>query len=53
VAEGVEDAATWRRMAACGVDQIQGFLVARPLPAAAVALWHHDWCGRLSPTAAI
>jgi EAL domain-containing protein (putative c-di-GMP-specific phosphodiesterase class I) len=47
VAEGVEDADIWARMKALGVDQAQGFLVARPLPAAAVPLWHRDWCARL------
>jgi EAL domain-containing protein (putative c-di-GMP-specific phosphodiesterase class I) len=47
VAEGVEDADIWNRMHALGVDQAQGFLVARPLPAAAVPLWHRDWCARL------
>jgi len=47
VAEGVEDAQIWERMKALGVDQAQGFLVARPLPAAAVPLWHRDWCARL------
>jgi EAL domain-containing protein (putative c-di-GMP-specific phosphodiesterase class I) len=48
VAEGVEDGDIWRRMAALGVDQAQGFLVARPLPAAAVPLWHRDWCERFA-----
>ena len=47
VAEGVEDAEIWDRMRALGVDQAQGFLVARPLPAAAMPLWHRDWCARL------
>lgn len=43
VAEGVEDVATWRRMLALGVDYAQGFLVARPLPAAAVPIWLEAW----------
>ncbi len=43
VAEGVEDVATWRRMLALGVDHAQGFLVARPLPAAAVPIWLEAW----------
>lgn len=46
VAEGVETAEIWDRMAKAGVDQAQGFLIARPLPAQAVALWRDDWCGR-------
>jgi EAL domain-containing protein (putative c-di-GMP-specific phosphodiesterase class I) len=47
VAEGVETAEIWDRVAACGVDEAQGFLVARPLPAAAVAPWHEDWIARI------
>ena len=43
IAEGVEDAAAWTRMAGLGVDQVQGFLVARPLPAAALAAWLDRW----------
>lgn len=46
IAEGVQDVAIWDRMAALGVDQAQGFLVGRPLPAEAVPLWLHDWRGR-------
>lgn len=48
IAEGVEDHDIWRRMAGLGVDQAQGFLVARPLPANAVPLWHRDWCQKLA-----
>ena len=48
IAEGVEDRDTWDRMAKAGVHQAQGFLVARPLPAAAVPIWYHDWCARLA-----
>ncbi|HTW70228.1 MAG TPA: EAL domain-containing protein [Acetobacteraceae bacterium] len=43
VAEGVEDIATWQRMQALGVDLAQGFLVARPLPLAAVLIWLESW----------
>ncbi len=43
VAEGVEDLATWRRMEVLGVDHAQGFLVARPLPVAAVPIWLEAW----------
>lgn len=42
-AEGVEDVPTWHRMAALGVDQAQGFLLARPLPAAVVPNWLKAW----------
>ncbi len=46
IAEGIRDAATWYRMAALGVDQAQGFLVGRPLPAEAVPLWLIEWSER-------
>ncbi len=45
-AEGVETEATWDHMAALGVDEVQGFLVARPLPVAAVPLWREAWIGK-------
>jgi EAL domain-containing protein (putative c-di-GMP-specific phosphodiesterase class I) len=43
VAEGIEDAETWHLAARLGVDQAQGFLVAHPMPAAAVAAWLASW----------
>ena len=43
VAEGVESVAIWDRMRAIGVDYAQGFLVARPLPVAAVPVWMEAW----------
>ncbi len=43
VAEGIEDPAGWARMAALGVDAGQGFLIARPLTAAAACIWHASW----------
>ncbi len=46
VAEGVSDGALWNRMAELSIDHAQGFLVGRPMPAAAVAEWHAEWCGR-------
>jgi EAL domain-containing protein (putative c-di-GMP-specific phosphodiesterase class I) len=48
VAEGVESTEIWAGMARAGVDQAQGFLVARPLPARAVGPWHDDWCAKIS-----
>jgi EAL domain-containing protein (putative c-di-GMP-specific phosphodiesterase class I) len=45
-AEGVETEATWDQMAALGVDEVQGFLVARPLPVAAVPVWREAWIGK-------
>ena len=43
VAEGVETPELWRAMKAIGVDAAQGFLVARPLPVAAVPVWLAGW----------
>lgn len=43
VAEGVETVELWRAMKQIGVDAAQGFLVARPLPAAAVPIWLAAW----------
>ncbi len=43
IAEGIETEAHLQRVRALGVDALQGFLFARPLPAMAVPLWllHH------------
>jgi len=46
IAEGVEDTDIWNRMALLGVHEAQGFLIARPLPAEAVAGWFAEWCSR-------
>ena len=43
VAEGVETALIWDHMQALGVAEAQGFLVARPLPVAAVPVWLDAW----------
>ena len=43
VAEGVETEAMWDRLRALGVQEAQGYLIARPLPAAAVPLWLEAW----------
>ncbi len=42
-AEGVSDARLWRAVAAAGVDNAQGYAIARPLPAAALPAWHRAW----------
>jgi diguanylate cyclase (GGDEF)-like protein len=39
VAEGVEDAATWDLLRQAGVDVAQGYLLAKPMPAADFASW--------------
>ena len=43
IAEGVEDTATWQRMANLGVDQAQGFLVSHPIASDCVAPWMASW----------
>jgi diguanylate cyclase (GGDEF)-like protein len=43
VAEGVEDAATWRLLERLRCDAIQGYFVSRPLPAAALPAWIDAW----------
>ncbi|MDQ6837990.1 MAG: bifunctional diguanylate cyclase/phosphodiesterase [Actinomycetota bacterium] len=39
VAEGVEDRATWTKLAALGCDEAQGFFVSAPLPPEALRAW--------------
>ena len=39
VAEGVEDEATWERLAELGCDRLQGYAIARPMPPAEAARW--------------
>ncbi|MBS0638271.1 MAG: EAL domain-containing protein [Proteobacteria bacterium] len=45
VAEGVETEAAWTHMRSIGVDHVQGFLAARPLPRTAVPVWLQAWTG--------
>lgn len=42
VAEGVETEADWEFVAARGIDQIQGFYIAKPVPAKDFRQWHLD-----------
>jgi EAL domain-containing protein (putative c-di-GMP-specific phosphodiesterase class I) len=46
VAEGVETEETWQRMQALGVDMVQGFLVAHPMPIGDVPAWIAAWRAR-------
>jgi len=43
VAEGVEDDAAWRHLASLGCDEVQGHLVARPMPAYQFPDWAGSW----------
>ncbi len=43
IAEGIENEAMWNRMRDMGVEYAQGFLVARALPAGALASWLESW----------
>jgi EAL domain-containing protein (putative c-di-GMP-specific phosphodiesterase class I) len=43
VAEGVEDQADWHFLHAAGCDLAQGYLIAKPMPAADLAGWMAGW----------
>jgi EAL domain-containing protein (putative c-di-GMP-specific phosphodiesterase class I) len=47
VAEGIENYAALRRMRALGVDEVQGYLFCRPVPAAALRIWAAAWDANL------
>jgi diguanylate cyclase (GGDEF)-like protein len=47
VAEGVESAELWGRLAALGCDVAQGFHLSHPLPASEVPAWLESWAERL------
>ncbi len=43
VAEGVETRDMWDKLHALGVQEAQGYLIARPLPVTAVPVWVEAW----------
>jgi EAL domain-containing protein (putative c-di-GMP-specific phosphodiesterase class I) len=43
VAEGIEDAASWARLAAVSCDLAQGYHIARPMKASDVTRWVDTW----------
>lgn len=43
VAEGVETRDMWDRLRGLGVQEAQGYFIARPLPASAVPVWLEAW----------
>jgi EAL domain-containing protein (putative c-di-GMP-specific phosphodiesterase class I)/DNA-binding NarL/FixJ family response regulator len=48
VAEGVEDRADWDYVRETGCDQAQGYLIAKPMPAAELVDWATHWRARRS-----
>ena len=52
VAEGVEDQVTWDLLKSMGCDQVQGFLLAKPLPPEALLDWLLVRAERLAPVRA-
>jgi EAL domain-containing protein (putative c-di-GMP-specific phosphodiesterase class I)/DNA-binding NarL/FixJ family response regulator len=43
VAEGVEDLEDWTYLRSTGCDLAQGYFIARPMPAEAIAAWIAEW----------
>lgn len=43
VAEGIETLEDWRRLAALGCDQIQGYFTAKPMPGSEISEWVNNW----------
>ena len=48
IAEGIENEAMWNQMRDMGVEQAQGFLIARAMPARALRAWLVAWCAQLA-----
>jgi EAL domain-containing protein (putative c-di-GMP-specific phosphodiesterase class I) len=53
VAEGVENAEVWRRLAAMGCDEAQGFHMCRPLPADELPAFGRRWAAEHAATPAV
>ncbi|MGI9412803.1 MAG: EAL domain-containing protein, partial [Hyphomicrobiales bacterium] len=51
VAEGVETAEDWDYVASAGIDEVQGYYVARPMPADELAGWAVDFEARVQASA--
>lgn len=49
VAEGVEDASTAADLRRMGVDVLQGYAIARPMPRGEVEAWLRSWSGSQTP----
>ena len=46
IAEGISDMRLWAVCRGLGIDQAQGFIVSRPLPAEELTPWWSSWRGR-------
>jgi EAL domain-containing protein (putative c-di-GMP-specific phosphodiesterase class I) len=54
IAEGVEDQASWQRLADLRCDSAQGLLISPGLPIDALAAWHQRWVApRIAPSGTI
>jgi diguanylate cyclase (GGDEF)-like protein len=49
IAEGVESAEVWQRLADLGCDEIQGYVLTRPLPPADFERWLDHWNPETGP----
>ncbi|MEW8322590.1 MAG: EAL domain-containing response regulator [Candidatus Thiodiazotropha taylori] len=49
VAEGVETQAEWEVVSAIGADEVQGYLVAKPMPGHEIPAWVGHWHGNGNP----
>lgn len=43
VAEGIEDRATWDKLNSLGCDMVQGYFIAKPMPAETFQEWRHRY----------
>jgi EAL domain-containing protein (putative c-di-GMP-specific phosphodiesterase class I)/AmiR/NasT family two-component response regulator len=46
VAEGVERPEDWDLLGQLGCEEVQGYMIARPMPAAQVSAWIDSWTGQ-------
>ena len=46
VAEGVERPQDWDLLGQLGCEEVQGYMIAKPMPAAQVAAWIDNWTGQ-------
>lgn len=49
VAEGAETQEDWDLLASLGVDVVQGYFIAKPMPVDGVLAWREKWNGNMAP----